>query len=105
MMAAFAPCCRPRMFSRCREKASPPSPLTPEARGLSGLVRVDQEFLAGSALGVDGEITEVERRLQRHPLGVVPGKGGLQLGDGALAELLATDRADLHQEREEQPAA
>src|SRR5882757_161336 len=72
---------------------------------VSPLVRVDEEFLAGRTLGEDGEVGGIERLLQRYDFGVMAGEGGLELGDHALPELLAVHRADLHQEREKQPAA
>ena len=55
-------------------------PLAP-ARARGGgwsLVRIDQELLAGGALGVGGEVLEVERLRQRDGPGVVAGEGRLQ---------------------------
>src|SRR5215203_1328596 len=71
----------------------------------SALVRIDQIFLAGGAFGVDGDVIELQRLLQRHHLGVMAGKGGLELGDDARPQFCALDLADLHQERKQQPAA
>src|ERR1700761_5700911 len=93
------------MFLRCRKNTSLSRDQTPPRRTSSALVRIDQEFLAGGALGVNLEIRKLERFGQGHDFGIVAGKGGLELGDDALPELLAVDRPDLHQERKQQPAA
>src|SRR5882672_5937745 len=55
---------------------------------LSALVRIDQKFLAGRALGIDRDVGEIERLLQRHHLGVVAREGGLELIDHAFAQPL-----------------
>src|SRR4030088_3488374 len=68
------------------------------------LVRVDEEFLAGGALVVDGDVGELQRLLQRYHLGVMAGKGGLEFGDDARPQLGAVGLSDLHQERKQQPA-
>src|SRR4051812_37705183 len=74
---------------------------TPTARRSSlGLVRIDEEFLAGGALGVNGDIGELERFLERDPLGVVTREGGFQSVHDALSQPLPVRRPDLHQERE-----
>src|SRR5579872_4183970 len=69
------------------------------------LVGVDEKLLARGALGVDGEICEIERLLQRNHPCVVAGEGGLELGNDTLPELLPLGRTNLHQEWEQQPAA
>src|SRR6267142_1807990 len=83
-------------FLPMRRERKPSSGETP-AR-LSALVRIDQKFLAGCALGVDRNIGGVERLLQRHDPGVMAGKGGFEFIDHALAQPFAVDRPDLHQE-------
>src|SRR5215471_1512051 len=80
-----------------------PDPVRPAFS--SRLRRVDQEFLAGGALGIEREVGEIERLRQRHDLGVVAGEGGLEFAGNALAQLLSLLRSDLHQERKQQPAA
>src|SRR5882757_7133559 len=62
----------------------------------TALVRIDQKFLAGCALGVDRDVGGVERLLQRHDPGVMAGKGGFEFIDHALAQPFAVDRPDLH---------
>src|SRR5215510_6669411 len=69
------------------------------------LVRIDQEFLAGRALVVDGDVGGIERLRQRHHLGVMAGEGGLEFRGHALAQAADFGRADLLQEGCEQPAA
>ena len=50
-------------------------------------------------------LDELQRLLQRHHLGVMAGEGGLEFGDHARPQLGAVGRADLLQERKQQPAA
>src|SRR5438045_2019505 len=63
-------------------------------RGSSALARVDEEFLAGGALVVDRDVGELQRLLQRHHLRVMAGKGGLEFGSDALAQLADFGGAD-----------
>src|SRR6266481_4492954 len=91
------------MFSRRGKKPSARRQ-TPRGRALSALVRIDQKFLAGRALGIDRDVGEIERLLQRHHLGVVAREGGLKRIDYALAQPFAIDRPDLHQEGKQEPA-
>src|SRR5438105_4818939 len=44
---------------------------TPERRASSCLVRIDEEFLARGALGINRDVGEIERLLQRYDSGVV----------------------------------
>src|SRR5262245_31289487 len=69
------------------------------------LVRIDQEFLAGRALVVDGDVGGIERLRQRRHLGVMAGEGGLEFRGYALAQAADLGRADLLQERRQQPAS
>src|SRR5215470_14271976 len=63
------------------------------------LVRVDQKFLAGGALVVDGDVGGIERLRQRNHFRIVAGEGGLQFRGHALAQAADLGRPNLLQER------
>src|SRR6266436_9682799 len=71
---------------------------------LSALVRIDQVLFAGRAVGVDGDVVELQRLLQRHHLRVVTGKRCFELGCDPLAQLRTLGRSDLLQKWGQQPA-
>src|SRR4051794_32792231 len=71
----------------------------------SALVWIDQVFLAGRALGVSGDMIELERLWQGHHLRIMTGKGGLEFIDHALAQLRSFGRPDFLQKWKQQPAA
>src|SRR5258707_5516664 len=71
----------------------------------SALVRVDQKFLAGGALAVDGDVAKLQRFLQRHHLRVIAGEGGLEFSNDPCTQFCAIGLAYFHQERKQPPAA
>src|SRR6476620_9718868 len=90
---------------RCPAQHSTVRQMWVRAKASPGLVRVDQEFLAGGTLVVDSDVGELQRLLQRHHLRIMAGKGGLELVDNALTQFSRVGRTDLLQERQQQPAA
>src|SRR5229473_211751 len=77
---------------------------TPRRRP-SALVRVDQVLLAGRALGINGDMVELQRLLQRHHLRVTAGEGRLEFIDHPLAQLCSLSLSNFHQEGSQQPTA
>src|SRR4051794_24568863 len=72
---------------------------------LVALARIDQIFFAGRAFAIAGDVLQLQRFLQRHFLGVVAGKRGLEFVQHALTEPRTVGRPDLLQERKQQPTA
>src|SRR5579863_1212706 len=75
------------------------------ARPQSGLVRIDQIFFAGRALGIDGDVRRLKRLLQGDDLRIVAGKGRLELGNDPLAKPQCIGHADLLKEWKQEPTA
>src|SRR5580765_1391322 len=96
-----------RKFGALADASHGPPERKPTLYGptLSALVRIDQVLFAGRAFGVDSDVVELQRLLQRYHLRVVTGKGGFELGDDPLAQLRTLGRSDILQEWKQKPAA